>query len=290
MTTNDNDQALIDKLGFDRLPTDIIEKRVADLLDLRGKKAVVTGAGGQGLGQACANRLAGCGADVAMIDINLEGAKQNAELVSKRWGTKAIPLQADLSDWDAVHRVMKESHDALGGIDILINNPVMVVGGAFEKHTKAEIDLTVLGSLTMVMYGCHAVLDYMLAQGSGRIVNIASVGGRLAHPGLAVYNACKSGVIGLTRNLAYEYSSRGIRVMGVAPGIMINPSLKDIVLNPNEKTKSGRDSILTAIENVHVGRVSIPEEVANMVAYVVSDAASYMVGNTINVAGGQAMI
>jgi 3-oxoacyl-[acyl-carrier protein] reductase len=285
-----SEQELIDHLGFDRLPTDIVDKRVADLLDLRGKRAIVTGAGGDGLGQACANRLAGCGADVVMIDINLEGAERNAAVVRERWGTRAIPLRADLSDWDDVHRVMQESRDALGGVDILINNPVMVVGGSFHEHTKAEIDLTVLGSLTMVMYGCHAVIPHMLEQGGGRIVNIASVGGRLAHPGLAVYDACKSGVIGLTRNLAYEYSRRGIRVMGVAPGIMINPKLKEMLVNPTPQTRAGRDSILASMPNVHVGRVSIPEEVANMVAYVVSDAASYMVGNTINVAGGQAMI
>ena len=118
MATDTTDCAT--KMGFDRLPTHIVEKRVTDLMDLRGKKAICTGAGGGGLGQAIANRLAGLGADVAMIDLNYEGAVQNAKVVEQRWGVNAVPLQADLSDWDQVHKVFDDSREALGGLDIVV--------------------------------------------------------------------------------------------------------------------------------------------------------------------------
>jgi NAD(P)-dependent dehydrogenase (short-subunit alcohol dehydrogenase family) len=289
MSTQETDFAAT--MGFDRLPTHIVEKRVTDLMDLTGKKAVVTGAGGGGLGQAIANRLAGLGADVAVIDINRDGAVSNAATIEQRWGTRAIPFQADLSDWDQVHSVVAESAKALGGLDIMINNPVQVVSDRFENHTKADIDYTVHGSLTMLMYGAHAAIEHFLPQGHGRIINIASVGGRIQHRGLTVYNAAKSGVIGFTRNLAHEFALRGINVLGVAPGVMINPLLRDILANASdEQALAAKGSMLEAVDRyIQLGRVSIPEEVANMVAYLSTEAADYMCGQTIDVAGGQWM-
>ncbi|WP_035740824.1 SDR family NAD(P)-dependent oxidoreductase [Parafrankia elaeagni] len=278
-------------MGLNRLPTHIIEKRVSDLLDLSGQKAIVTGAGGDGLGQAVANRLAGSGADVALIGRTFEKVERRAAEIEKRWGVKAVPIRADLSDWDQVHQAVQESKDALGGLDIMINNPVMAVGGAFEQHTKDEIDQTVLGSLTMMMYGAHAALQHLVPQGSGRIINIGAVGGRVQQPGLTVYCSCKAGVIGFTRNLAYEFAPRGVNVLGVAPGIMIKPDMKKMIFTPeNEGQIAGRTSIANALKNqVQLGRVCLPEEVANMVAYLASEAANYMCGQTIDVAGGQWM-
>jgi 3-oxoacyl-[acyl-carrier protein] reductase len=278
-------------LGLDRLPTHIIDKRVGELLDLSGQKAIVTGAGGDGLGQATANRLAGSGADVALIGRTLEKVERRAAEIEQRWGVKAVPIRADMSDWDQVHRAVKESRDALGGLDIMVNNPVMVVAGAFEQHTKDEIDRTVLGSLTMMMYGAHAALEHLLPQGSGRIINIGAVGGRIQQRGLTVYCSCKAGVIGFTRNLAHEVAPRGVNVLGVAPGIMIKPDMRRMILDPqNDQERAGRQSILDSMDKyVQLGRVSLPEEVANMVAYLASEAANYMCGQTIDVAGGQWM-
>ncbi|WP_143220950.1 SDR family NAD(P)-dependent oxidoreductase, partial [Actinomadura sp. CNU-125] len=96
-------------MGLDRLPRHIVEKRVTDLLDLSGKKAIVTGAGGDGLGQAIANRLGGCGADVALIGRTLAKVERRAEEVERRWGVRAVPIRADMSDWDQVHRAVAES-------------------------------------------------------------------------------------------------------------------------------------------------------------------------------------
>jgi len=179
----------------------------------------------------------------------------------------------------------------LGGVDIMVNNPVMVAGGLFESQTKEQIDFTVLGSLTMMMYGAHAALQFMLPQGSGKIINIGSVGGRIQQRGLVVYNACKAGVIGFTRNLAHEVALRGVNVLGVAPGIMLNPQLKQYVLDPhNDQERAGRDAIIEAItQQVQLGRASLPEEAANMVAFLATEAADYLCGQTIDVAGGQWM-
>ncbi len=278
------------QIGVDRTPNWIIDKRVTELMNLKGKKAIVGGAGGDGLGRAVANRLAGLGADVALIDKNFAGAQQNAQAVQKQWGTKAIPLKADLMIWDEVVKVIREAHDALGGIDILINNPVTVAGGLFEKMTKEQIDLTVQGTLQICMYSTRVILDYMIPQHSGRIINISSVGARIAHRGITVYNACKSAVNGFTRNLAHEVAHHGIYVMGVAPGIMINERQKQFFLNATEEqAKIGQAAIMEGFSYQQLGRVSIPEEVANMVAYLATDAASYMIGQTIDVAGGQSM-
>jgi len=167
----------------------------------------------------------------------------------------------------------------------------MVAAGPFEKQTKDQIDLTVLGSLTMMMYGSHAALEYLLPQGSGTIISIGSVGGRIQQRGLVAYNACKAGVIGFTRNLAHEVAPRGVNVFCVAPGIMIKDDLRQYLLDPqDDQQRAGRAAILEAITTqVQLGRASLPEEAANMVAYLASEAASYMCGQTIDVAGGQWM-
>ncbi|OBG46733.1 short-chain dehydrogenase, partial [Mycolicibacterium fortuitum] len=264
MTVHDDADAIA-ALNLDSLPRHIIDKRVTELMDLSGKKAFVTGAGGDGLGQAIANRLAGLGADVALIGRTFEKVQRRADEIEQRWGVKAHPVKADMSDWDQVHDAIHIAHEQLGGLDIMVNNPVMVVGGPFEKHTKADIDHTVLGSLTMMMYGAHAALEFLLPQGSGKIINIGSVGGRIQQRGLVVYNACKSGVVGFTRNLAHEVAPRGVNVLGVAPGIMIKPEMMEYLLDPKTPAHfAGRGAILEAITTqVQLGRASLPEEAAN---------------------------
>ncbi len=278
-------------MGLDRLPHHIIDKRVTDLMNLTGKKAICTGAGGDGLGHAIANRLAGLGADVALVGRTMASLERRAGEIGERWGVKAYPIQADLSDWDQVQRAVAESSEAMGGLDIMINNPILMRAGMFENQTKEDIDVTLHGSLGMLMYGAHAALQHMLPQGSGRIINISSAAGRTAQKGLAVYGACKAGVIGFTRNLAHEVIDRGVYVMCVAPGIMINEGLEKIIRNPTSpEEEAGRGAMFESIDKfVQVGRGSLPEEVANMVAFLATEAADYMVGQTIDVSGGMYM-
>lgn len=275
-------------LGLDRLPKHTVDQRVTEVMELTGRKAIVTGAGGEGLGHAIATRLAGLGADIALVGRTREKVMRRAKEIEQRWNVNTVPVQADMSDWPQVRRAVQESFDALGGLDLMINNPVNVIAGPFEKHTKEDIDATVHGSLRMMMYGAHAALEHMLPQGSGKIINIGSAGGRTQQRGLVVYNSCKSGVIGFTRNLAHEMAPRGVNVLAVAPGIMIKPDMMEYLQRPaNDRQRAGRASIVETIENyVQLGRAGLPEEVANMVAFLAGDAADYICGQTIDVAGG----
>jgi 3-oxoacyl-[acyl-carrier protein] reductase len=274
------------EMGLDRLPIGIVEKRLVDLLSLKGKKAVVTGAGGPGLGQACANRLAGCGADVALVDINAEGLERNTKQVIERWGTKAFAVPANCTDWDDVHRFMRECHDKLGGIDILVNN----VGGSggprtFESQTKEHLDKTIGMTLISTVYCTRAVIDYMIPQRSGHIINISSGAGFGPSPHVAVYGACKAGVINLTQSLSSELGRYGIYVNGVAPGLMLHSDTLDKMQTVTEDNLGLFEIVLSGKSKFHLGRSSLPEEVANVVAFLASDAASYITGTTISCAG-----
>lgn len=272
--------------GFDRLPMDIIDKRVTDLLNLKGRKAVVTGAGATGLGRACANRLAGLGADVALVDLDGAGAKRNAEEVEKKWGTKAYGFKGDATNWDDVRRFLRECHEKLGGIDILVNN----VGGSggprrFVEQKQEQIDATIARTLVSTVYVSHAVLDYMIPQRSGRIINISSGAADAASPLVSVYGACKAGVSNLTKTLSAELADYGIQVMGVAPGYMVNEYIVDRLRNPTEDNIGQWEVTVGVAEKSHRRRASLPEEVANVVAFLASDAASYIAGTTVNVVG-----
>lgn len=277
-----------------RIPLDSIEKRVTDLLDLRGRRAVVTGGAGINLGQACVNRLAGLGADVAVVDLSAAQVRERgfsrhpdapdaegiASDAAERWGTKVVPIHGDVMDWSGVQAVMAEAAQALGGIDILVNNAADVVVGDFAAFTAADIDRSVRGTLTGPMYCSRAVLDHMLPQGHGRIINIGSEAGSTAIPGLTVYGALKSGLGQFTRFLGKELGPRGIQVTGVNAGSMWGPGRPLTQDQPATLYPRAR----TAIQ-----RYELPEEVANMVAFLASDAASAMTGVMVDMGGGMAV-
>ena len=274
-------------LGWDKVPTDIIDKSVFDLISLKGKKAIVTGAGGIGLGRALSHRLAGLGAEVVMVDIN-EHVFENAKEVAEKWNTKTYPLIADLMNFESVAQMFKEAAELLGGrIDILINNANYTIGGPFEKFTESDIRASVDGPFTSVIYCCRHVCDYMIPQKSGRIINIASESAmRSDNVDISIYAASKSGVMGLTRSLAGELAKHNIIVNGVAPGVMLHSRLRDMFENPTPETLGVRKSMVISTEDTLFKRVSIPEEVANTVAFLCSDAASYINGQNIMNGGG----
>jgi len=279
---------LLKEIRADLLPTHIKTKRVTELMDLRGKRAIVTGAGGPGLGQACAHRLAGQGAAVAVVDLSEEGAARVAAEVRARWGVETVAVQGNVFDWDQAQRIVRDGRERLGGIDILVNNVGGGPAGPFARQTKEEIDLAVHMTLVGTLYVTRAVLDVMIPQRSGRIINVSSEGGRIGMKNLVVYNACKSGVIGFTRNLAHEAAAHGIYVLGVCPGIMLHETLKAILRTPDEYPGAW-ESLMEGFGRVPLGRPSAPEEVANMVAFLAAEAASYMCGVSVSMGGGMAM-
>jgi len=277
-----------------RIPLDSIGKRVTDLLDLRGKRAVVTGGAGINLGQACVNRLAGLGADVAVVDLSAEQVKErgfsrhpdapDAEGVAadaaRKWSTKTVAIHGDVMDWDGVQDVMAKAADALGGIDILVNNAADVAVGNFADFGQQEIDRSVRGTLTGPIYCSRAALDYMLPQGHGRIINIGSEAGVSAMPMLTLYGSLKAGLAQFTRFLGKELGPQGIQVLGVNAGSMWGPGRPLTDDRPETLYPRGR----TAIQ-----RYELPEEVANMVAFLASDAASAMNGAVIDMGGGMSV-
>jgi 3-oxoacyl-[acyl-carrier protein] reductase len=274
-------------LGWDRVPLDIVDKKVTDLMDLTGKKAIVTGAGGIGLGRAIAHRLAALGAEVVLAGIH-DNVVSAAEEVAKKWNAKTHAVMADLMDYEQVGRMFKEANEALGGrIDILVNNANKMIGGPFESMSYEDIRTSIDGPYASVVYCCRHVCDYMIPQKAGRIINISSESSQRAkNVDLSLYAASKAGVNGLTRSLAGELGRYGIIVNCVNPGIMAHSRLRSYFENPDPRLDGARESITISLGDTLLGRVSIPEEVANTVAFLCTDAASYIVGQNIMNGGG----
>ena len=238
--------------------------------------AVVTGAG-SGLGRATARLLAGEGARVALLDLATDAAEAVAAEITEQGGT-AEAWSADVSDPVSVQTAVDSVAADLGRPQLLVN--VAGIGGfarseeeSFE-HWAAIVGVNLTGTFLM----CRFTLPYLL-DGGGTIVNIASNAGIMGQPFSAAYCASKGGVINLTRALAVEYVDRGVRVNCVAPGGMRTPLTKGFRL-----PEGANPDVLRPVVS-RVG-VSEPEEVAECVAYVASDAARYMIGSVVSIDGG----
>lgn len=279
----------------ERTPLDSIDKRLTELLDLTGKKAVVTGGAGINLGQACVNRLAGLGADVAVVDLPPEGSEAWARMAgrkpkldaqgvadkfTKRWGTNVIAVHGDVMTIDGVKSVMAECNERLGGIDILVNNAVGVALGPFHEFSTEDIDRSVLGTFTSPVYCTREALDYMIPRGWGRIINVGSESGLSAMPGQVMYGALKAGINTFTAQLGKEVEKFGVKILGVNPGSMWGPDREFVPDSVLGQYSAGR----TAIQ-----RFELPEEVANMIAFLCTDAASAMSGVMIPMGGGMSL-
>lgn len=277
----------LEELGWSRVPSGIIDRSLFDLISLEGKNAVVTGAGGDCLGQALCHRLAGLGADIVLVGRHPENIARVASDVREKWGVKTYELVADLMDYEETGRMFREAADRCGHIDILVNNANYCVGGPFETCTEEQIRACVDGPYTSIINCCRHVCDYMIPQGGGRIVNISSESSqRSNNVNLSLYAASKAGVNGLTRSLAAELAPYGIIVNGVAPGVMFKKGLRSMFENPTDENLGVRQAMVGTVRDTIVGRVSIPEEVANTVAFLCTDAVSYIAGQTIMNGGG----
>ena len=238
------------------------------------KTALVTGAA-RGIGLAIASRLAADGARVAVLDLDAQGA----EAAARKVGGGAIALVADVTkaaDVDAaVHRVV----DAWGRLDILVNN-AGITGRSFPIWELSDEDWrrVIDADLTSVFLCCRAAIKVMLGQGSGRIINIASIAGKEGNPTLVPYSAAKAGVIGLTKALAKEVCTRGILVHAIAPAVIGTELLRQM-------EKSTVDLLVSKIP---MGRVGRPEEVAALAAWLASDDCSFTTGAVHDLSGGRA--
>jgi NAD(P)-dependent dehydrogenase (short-subunit alcohol dehydrogenase family) len=282
-------QNLLDLMHPELLPPhDWVEKRVDELLDLRGRRAVVIGGGGKNLGQAIVHRLAGLGASVAVVDLPqaAEAAQKVASDARERWGVPAVAIEADGRDWDGIHGAAQQAAEQLGGLDIWVNS-----GGAgtsvtyFADTTQGAIDGNMSGFVTPTLYGTHAALSVMLPQKRGRIINISSAAGFNAVTGLAAYGAAKAAVIAFTEFVAKEIGPEGVTIAGIAPGSMLGDAQREMLAG----IPAGGDDakmMQQVFAKTSLGRLAYPEEVANVVAFLASDAGAYIHGTTIRVAGG----
>jgi 3-oxoacyl-[acyl-carrier protein] reductase len=276
-------ETLIAKLGVDKLPRQQQSMAVTELMDLRGKVAAVTAGGGPILGHAIVDRLAGLGADVAVLDIDLANAERVAEETAKRWNVKTRAIKLDATCPKAIETAIEEIEANLGPVDIWVNN-LGLSGGQmlFWERSVEQIDWIIQVTLMSTLYCTHAIVPKMIARNSGRIINISSEGGKSQVHGLNVYNTAKAGIIGFTRNLAHELKGTGVSTVAVCPGIM----LTDFVTERLSQGTHAGSAIHSSIDRVAAGRGSLPEEVANMVAFLASDAGAYVQATAVSVGGG----
>ncbi|GLH63286.1 3-oxoacyl-[acyl-carrier-protein] reductase [Parageobacillus sp. G301] len=245
---------------------------------LQGKVALVTGAS-RGIGRAIALELARQGAKVA---VNYAGNEAKAnEVVEeiKNMGGEAFAIQADVSNAEAVDQMVKAVLERFERIDILVNNAGITRDNLLMRMKEEEWDDVININLKGVFNCTKAVTRPMMKQRYGRIVNIASIVGVSGNPGQANYVAAKAGVIGLTKTAARELASRNITVNAVAPGFITT----DMTDRLSEELKA------EMLKQIPLARFGEPEDVAKVVSFLVSDAASYMTGQTLHVDGGMVM-
>ncbi len=245
------------------------------MFELTGRKALVTGASG-GIGEAIARMLHAQGATVGLHGTR----REKLDALAADLGERVHVFPADLSDRDAVKGLGEEAEATLDGVDILVNNAGITKDGLFVRMSDDDWDSVIEVNLTSVFRLTRQLAHPMMRRRYGRIVNITSVVGVTGNPGQANYCASKAGMIGFSKSLAQEIASRNVTVNCVAPGF-IESAMTDPL---NDKQK---DAIMGAIP---MKRMGTGAEVAASVAFLATEEAAYVTGQTIHVNGGMAMI
>ena len=246
--------------------------------NLKGKIALVTG-GGRGIGRAICQELAARGATI-IVNYNRSGAAA-AEVVAQieKAGGKAKSMQADVSDAEQVTAMFKAIVSDFGTIDILVNNAGMTRDNVIMMMKPDDFDAVIETNLRSCWLCCKTAARTMMRKRSGSIVNITSVVGIAGNGGQTNYAASKAGIIGLTKSLAKEVATRGIRVNAVAPGFVETDMTADLSNEIREK----------AIEAIPLGRMGATQDIAKAVSFLASDEAAYITGQTLVVDGGMVM-
>lgn len=245
---------------------------------LEGKIALVTGAS-RGIGRAVALELARQGANVVVNYAGSEAKANEVVEMIRSLGREAIAVQTDVARAEEVERLVKTALDQFGRLDILVNNAGITRDNLLMRMKEEEWDAVINTNLKGVFLCTKAVTRPMMKQRGGRIINIASVVGVIGNPGQANYVAAKAGVIGLTKTAARELASRNITVNAVAPGFITT----DMTEALSEELKG------EMLKQIPLARFGEPDDVARVVAFLASDAAGYMTGQTLHVDGGMVM-
>lgn len=249
---------------------------------LDSKIAIVTGAG-QGIGRAIATKLAAEGATVAVTDLNEGTAKDTAAAIAgAEPAGRALAIRTDVTSRESVAATIEQVRQEFGRIDVLVNNAGWDKVGPFTDSDPADWDRIIAINLYGVLNTCHAVLPIMAAQGSGTVVSLASDAGRVGSSGEAVYAAAKGGIIAFTKTIAREMARHQVTANCVCPG-PTDTALLASAFGDNPKL---RESLARAIPLRRLGQ---PADLANAVAFLASDEAAFITGQTVSVSGGLTM-
>jgi dihydroanticapsin dehydrogenase len=247
---------------------------------IEGKTCIVTGAG-SGIGRAIALRFAEEAGKVMCVDQNSASALETRDLIASAGGI-AKAITADVSDPAQVLEFVLACAAEFGRVDVLINNAGVNIPGLLHEVTDEVIDKTLNVNVKGAIYGCRAVLPFMLEQGSGSIVNISSVNGLVSEPFLSVYSASKGAVVMLTKGVALDYAKKGIRCNAICPGWVDTP-----INYAHADMLGGLEKVYASIDSFQpIGRPGTPREIAHLALFLASDEASFMTGSIISADGG----
>jgi NAD(P)-dependent dehydrogenase (short-subunit alcohol dehydrogenase family) len=262
---------------------DVTDASLAQLVSLKGRRAVVTG-GAQGLGKAIARRLAEAGASVAIGDIQDELAQSTAAALAARYGGKVVAMHTDVADTKAVAALATFANAELGGIDIWVNNAGITGFGPLLDMTDEAWDRVQQVNLRGLFAGSREAAKRMIDDGRGGvIINIASLAGLGGiSPGLAPYVASKHGVVGATKQMAIELAPHGIRVMAIAPGVVVTETNMP-------KGADGVDPLATipGLTTTRLGRIGVPDDIGRAALFCASDLSLFMTGSTLVLDAGE---
>ena len=263
-------------------------------LNLADKSVVVTG-GGSNIGRAIALAFARERAHVTIAEIDTAQGEKVAAEAKQQGAASATVVHADVTKWESVQALVREVEARRGGIDVLVNNAGGTVDALFMEKQREEWEREIALNFWGAIHCIRAVLDGMIARGSGAIVSLGSDAGRVGQYGEAVYGACKAGIIALSKSLAAEVGKHGIRLNVVCPGMTMpdddaeisGVSMWNAEGNRRWRTQELRERIA---KNYPLRRLGTAAEVASAVLFLASDASSYITGQTLSVSGGYSML
>ena len=250
---------------------------------LSGKVAVITGAG-SGLGRGMAIRLAEEGVAVAVLDLNLAGAQQTVDAIVNGGG-RGLAVETDIADYAACESGVAQVESQLGAVDILVNNAgwdkAMPFLDTDPELWRKIIDINLYGPLNMH----HVTVPRMLERGGGKVINIASDAGRVGSSGESVYSACKGGIIAFGKTLSRELARGGVIINSVCPLTSDTPLFADFA----GECEAGEKLRASLARSIPLKRLGTPQDIAGLVAFLASEEANFIVGQTISVSGGLTM-